>query len=654
MTRLPILAALLALPVSGWADTRRFALIAGANDGGADRVRLQYAVTDAEAFASVLSDLGGVPTSNQTLLVEPNADVLREAIGNLTSTVAVAEERGLRTEVVVYYSGHSDETGLLLGQQRYPYDELRADLKGIGADVQVVVLDSCASGAMVRTKGGVHRPAFLEDQSNDVEGVAYLMSASADESAQESDLVGASYFTHYLVSGMRGGADRTGDGRVTLDEAYAFAASETLKRTERTSVGPQHAIFDMNMKGHGGFVFTDLTQTTSSLVFDEAVAGRLFVRDGQGRLVAELQKGPERAVEVALKDGTYTVVLEQGEQRLEAVFDIGSAEHLLVTELQFAPIATESVAVRGPVAEAPPDRVQEVVAAPVPDLPPRYEDVPAQVGFLPRAGESAAQVGIVGTFAEHNRALQIGTIYTRADTLDGVQLALAFAHAETMNGAQLAIGANVATDASGVQAGLMNIATESAQGMQVGLVNTSRELDGFQVGLVNNAGTSRAFQVGLINHGGNGSGLQLGLVNVAADYDGGAVGLVTIHRNGYNHFFVNTGTANTVLLTGAWGGKHLYSVLQFGTRGFFAGPGLTGGVGAHVPLRERVYLDGDLTTGVQFAGDVSSITRFRVQPGWELTDRLGVQTGVVAEIDSGLGLAFRDMLRLGWTVGLRI
>lgn len=641
MRRLALTASLLALPLSGWADTRRFALIAGANDGGADRVQLQYAVTDARAFASVLSELGGVPSANQTLLVEPDAAVFREAIENLSTTVATAEDRGLRTEVVVYYSGHSDETGLLLGEQAYPYDALRADLKQIGADVQVVVLDSCASGAMVRTKGGVHRPAFLEDQSNDVEGVAYLMSASADESAQESDVVGASYFTHFLVSGLRGGADQTGDGRVTLDEAYAFASQETLRRTERTSVGAQHAIFDMNMKGHGGFVFTDLTQTTSSLVFDEAVAGRLFVRDIDGRLVAELTKGHDRAVSIALEDGSYTVVLEQGEARYEGDFHIREAEHLLVTELELSAFEGEQVARKG----------GALAAA---DLPRSH--LPFQTGGIAHTESVGLQVGFIGARAAHV-SVQAGILYADADRVHGAQMSALVTHADEVHGTQLSPLGNVTSgEMEGFQASVLNVATGPAKGMQLGVVNSAKEVDGVQTGLVNHSTRTRGLQLGLINAGGEGSGLQIGLVNVAREFEGGAVGLLNLHPQGYNHLFLNTGTKNTLLLTGSWGGKYLFSQVQFGTRGLFTGPSVTGGIGGHVPVREGIFVDTDLTFGGRFSKTTGNggIARWRVQPGWEINDHLAVLTGLTTEIDGSIAGSFSDRLRLGWTFGARL
>lgn len=39
---------------------RRFALIAGSNDGGKNRVKLRYATADALAFAEVMHEMGGI------------------------------------------------------------------------------------------------------------------------------------------------------------------------------------------------------------------------------------------------------------------------------------------------------------------------------------------------------------------------------------------------------------------------------------------------------------------------------------------------------------------------------------------------------------------------------------------------------------------
>jgi len=609
------------LPSLGWADTRRFALIAGANDGGDARTTLRYAVTDATAFGAVLESIGGVPPSNQTLLIEPNTEVLAEAIHNLAQTVAVAEERGMRTEVVFYYSGHSDEEGLLLGETRYDYPRLRADLEAIGADVRIAVLDSCASGALVRTKGGVQRPAFLEDRSNDVEGTAYLMSSSADEASQESDAIGASFFTHYLVSGMRGGADQSQDGRVTLDEAYRYATEQTLKRTERSSLGAQHATYSYKLGGHGDFVFTDLSATSSSLILDGSLEGQFFVRTDAGDLVAEVDTTEPRAVELALSPGLYTVVLQAKDKQYDAVFEIGEAEHLMASDLDYLEFQGELVSARGG-----PSMVAE--------LPKRDTRLQASL-FIARAGDARVQMGMVGVSSESHIGGQFALGYTEAQQLDGLQASVVFNQADELRGAQAA------------------------------LVNIGGQVDGVQLGAVNHAESARGLQLGLVNSGGDGGGLQVGLVNIARDYKGAAVGLITVHKKGYNHLFLNTGTMDPYMVSASWGSRYVYTSLQLGGKFKPGGvPSLALGAGAHLPI-QKFYIDGDLAGGYRFGGDFEGpVARLRVQPGLPLGDHLAIQTGVVFEaqaylqastrpgVDGDLSLAQLGRT-VGWTVGLR-
>ena len=134
-------------------------------------------------------------------------------------------------------------------------------------------------------------------------GHAFLTSSAETESAQESDRIRASYFTHYLISGFRGAADLSGDGRVTLNEAYQFAFSETLGRTVDTSGGAQHPSYDINLSGTGDVVMTDVRQTTATLVLGEDLDGRFFVRNDAQELVVELYKPFGRKIELGLEPG---------------------------------------------------------------------------------------------------------------------------------------------------------------------------------------------------------------------------------------------------------------------------------------------------------------------------------------------------------------
>jgi hypothetical protein len=300
----------LAAAVPAAAARQRFALVAGANDGGGQRPRLKYAVSDADRFARVLRDLGGVEPADAVLLKQPSLKELDDALAALGARMASARSaggEGVRIEVLLYYSGHADETGLLLAGDRYSYRTLRDRMDALPADVRIAVLDACASGAITRLKGGQSRPPFLVDASSSMRGHAFLTSSSAEETAQESDRIGASYFTHYLVSGLRGAADASGEGTVTLGEAYQFAFRETLGRTVETRGGAQHPSYDISLSGTGDVVMTDLRGTSAGLVLDEGLGGRCLVREaGQGPVV-ELLKVSGRRVELGLAPGRYEV-----------------------------------------------------------------------------------------------------------------------------------------------------------------------------------------------------------------------------------------------------------------------------------------------------------------------------------------------------------
>jgi hypothetical protein len=341
------------------ADTRlqRYALIVGANFGGADRPLLKYGVSDAERFARVMVDLGGVAPEHNMVLRQPKLRELLDAIDLLTRRVTdaarLAAPGTARTEVVIYYSGHADEKGLLLGEDRYSYRSLRDRLDQIPADVRIAVLDACASGAFTRIKGGTARAPFLVDQSATMRGHAFLTSSAATEVAQESDRIRASYFTHYLVSGLRGAADMSGDGRVSLNEAYQFAFSETLGRTVDSRGGAQHPSYDINMSGTGDVVMTDVRQMSATLVLAEDIDGRFFIRSASQELIAEVYKPLGRTVALGVEPGIYEVRVERDKTALVAKTTVVDGSRLVINRMQFGPTTLEPTRARGDVPAIP-------------------------------------------------------------------------------------------------------------------------------------------------------------------------------------------------------------------------------------------------------------------------------------------------------------
>jgi hypothetical protein len=319
---------------------RRFALILSSNDGGRDRAPLRFADTDATAVAEVLRSLGGLRSDDLLVVTGARRASLQSSFERIRGAIAQAAKAKARRELIVYYSGHSDEQGLLMGGERVSYRELRQWIDGTNAEVRIAILDSCASGALIRLRGGALRPSFLNDVSTNARGHAFLTSSSADEAAQESDRIGAAFFTHFLVSGLRGAADTSRDGLVTLAEAYQFAFHETLGRTEQTGAGPQHPAYDIQLAGTGDLVLTDLRANTANLVLDEKVAGRVYVRDTTGRLLVELRKEPTYPVQLGLGPGRYKVIVDADGRAFEASITLqeGKATRLGQPQLALAPL----------------------------------------------------------------------------------------------------------------------------------------------------------------------------------------------------------------------------------------------------------------------------------------------------------------------------
>ncbi|HQO23367.1 MAG TPA: caspase family protein [Spirochaetota bacterium] len=286
---------------------RRFAVVVGANDGGRYRTPLRFAVSDAASFMKVLKNMGSVYSDDAYLLYQPNRENLIAVLNDVYSKIVKVKRDYEKIEFVFYYSGHSDEDGLLLSSDSVSYLELKKTIEAIPADVRIAILDSCYSGSFTQMKGGRKRPPFMLDTAYNMKGNAFMTSSSRDEVSQESERIKGSFFTHYLVLGLRGAADVTQDKKITLNEAYQFAYRETLVRTEKTLGGAQHPNYHIQMTGTGDVVLTDISKGSAKLQFDENVEGRISIFTKENILMAEFSKVYGQSVLLSLDPGEYLV-----------------------------------------------------------------------------------------------------------------------------------------------------------------------------------------------------------------------------------------------------------------------------------------------------------------------------------------------------------
>ncbi|MBQ1824003.1 MAG: caspase family protein [Fibrobacter sp.] len=508
-----ILAAVTGAPAaqgSEQAVINRYIVAVSANYGGKGRPTLRYAESDAKSFVNVLKDMGGVQPQNIVFVKGPSVEKLRQEMDALDKKISQGKNNGGRSEVLVYYSGHADDKGLRLGEEIYSWKEFRKRIDGLSGDVKIAVIDACGSGAITRLKGGVAVPAFMVDKSSDMKGYAFITSSTQDESSQESDKLKGSFFTHSLVSGLRGAGDASGDGKVTLSEAYQFAFNETLQKTETTLGGAQHPSRDMNLAGTGDVVMTDLRSTSAGLDLDEDVDGRLFIRDENGALVAELYKKSGRAMSLGFPAGKYTVRMERPAEYKEATVTLQDNYRARLSQKQFAAVSAEKTTLRGSYEF----KRERTCAA--------GDTNQCSLDSLDRSGTSRTTFNIYDHDRKPRKGVQIGLLATRSeDYFIGSQLSLFVNSAnKDMRGLQVTGILNLAENVDGAQiSGTVNYA-ESFQGLQFGFVNwVNEKSDGVQIGYVNGAlDTLGSVQVGLVDLAQQ-ANVQVGFVDVVGSSD---------------------------------------------------------------------------------------------------------------------------------------
>ncbi|MDR3012950.1 MAG: caspase family protein [Chitinispirillales bacterium] len=580
-------------PVSYPRQIHRFLLVVGANNGGHGRSILRFAVTDAQSFASVLTEMGGVEERNKVFLSEPSVADMHGGFAAIEQKLNNPRYRNGRREIIVYYSGHADEQGLLLGQEVMRWSDLRNQVANLSADLKVAVVDACGSGAITRIKGGAFRPAFLSDASSDMTGYAFLTSSSADEVSQESDRLAGSFFTHALVSGLRGAADMTGSGTVTLSEAYQFAFNETLHSTQSTMGGAQHPSRDMNLTGTGDVVMTDLRHANSGLALDIELEGRFFIRDERGFLVAELYKAKGRAIELGLPTGIYSIYIEAG--WVAEGIRLEEGRKFLLTRDMLRSVRREQTITRGgddgsdgydgdstSTDYQPP--VPDDVAAIVDDGDDGYDSDSTSTDYQQSVPNDVAavvdddqKIDALDTqdvveiaerslldsacaaphrfngnfFATSNRpdnGIQLSLLGNLArEEFCGTQIAIGLNIAsKDMRGVQISAGMNVATGhlygtqlaniniaqrLSGVQAGTLNILTDSLDGVQGGAMNIAQDVSYAQGGTMNIARDVGYVQGGVMNIARDVGYAQGGVMNIARDVGYAQGGVMNIARN---------------------------------------------------------------------------------------------------------------------------
>ena len=629
----------------------RYAIYIGSNKGGKGREQLLYAGSDAQNFQKAMSEIGGVSESNSYVLIDPSKESIDSTLNEISRKITTSQSTAKRSEFIFYYSGHSDENSLLLGDTPYDYSALKAAITEVPSDIHVVILDSCYSGNFIRTKGGQKRKPFLIDDSSVVTGHAYLSSSSTNEYSQESDEIESSYFTNAMITGLRGAADASGDNKVTLNELYSYAFNDTLSKTEDSKAGPQHPNYNITLVGSGDLVLSDLSTGEAMLSLSKDAKGKFIIRNADGKLISEINKVAGQPIYMALPAAQYSAVIIDEYSTKQGYFVLEKDQIYVLDQNSLSTIKRKTNRVRGGDVEKYTDEDDgeilpiddlEALAAPEPEAEStsrgsrrRYTEENDMTDIISESSEikeeatkaeqiekaenyeamfypsnmsyfhfsavpgvsimgggkdySLVSLGILGATDQNVVAIQMSGLGNIVHkNVMGFQTAGLFNIAESVNGAQDAGLFNIANNVNGAQvSGLFNSANE-VNGVQVGgLFNVANEINGIQA-------------AGLFNVAKEVNGAQFGVINIAEENNGIALGVFNFIKNGMHHIGFS------------WDTNRMFDMyFQTGTKRLFMTFGMS------IPYNE--YLDEEIDpkdyTQVYYAG---LGTEFRF--GWSSLD----------------------------------
>jgi hypothetical protein len=537
---------------------RRFALIVSSNDGGITRSRLRYANQDARSFAAALQNLAGVSQSDMSQMADANRQKVLDKLKSIATTVQTA--RPERSQFIFYYSGHSDEEGLLLGNERISYAELKKLVAAVPVQTRIFILDSCSSGALTLSKGGTRQQPFLTGSTSQSEGYAIITSSSIDEFSQESDRLKGSFFTHFLLSGMRGAADANKDHLVTLSEVYQYAFQETLQNTARTKFGAQHPNYDFQLKGRGDVILTDLRVLSSKMVFGPGLDGDFYIKSQKGSIAAELTKKPGTRELLALEAGFYEVIRHAGERYSRALLELTENQTTHVDALPFSSVPSEAVRARGNL-----------------DIPEIYDSSILYFSLWPSSYDP--QSGRLRRYTNLHLSPLVGYI----PRLFGLGIGLAGHLSDEADGLVLSLGfAHNTGSFYGIQAALAMSSTDTLRGLQISGINSAQAVKGGQIGLINDSERLSGLQIGMLNVARNIEGFQMGLINIADTIEGFSLAPILYVRDGLLRSEIWTDSLGFLYLDIRSGTHYYYSGFHIGMNAKNRSAGLS--FGLRLPL----------------------------------------------------------------------
>lgn len=231
---------------------------------------LKFADKDAKAFAEFLKspNAGAVPDQNIALLTNEKAtrsNILKELVQLLS--------RSSKEDLVIFYfSGHGkndvfENSGYLLTYDTendneagtaISMDDIKSKIERCQAKMKLSYIDACHAGLFKSSgaKGtandnGEIIKAYIAGLTDASDGNVAFMASSARQQSLEDEKLGHGIFTHYLIKGLKGEADKEqkeaegyNDGIITVSEMQTYLSNKIQEATKYKQKPSVEGVYD--------------------------------------------------------------------------------------------------------------------------------------------------------------------------------------------------------------------------------------------------------------------------------------------------------------------------------------------------------------------------------------------------------------------------
>jgi hypothetical protein len=213
---------------------------------------LRYTDDDAYRMGIFLrSPEGGAVPANQLHLLIDEAASAKAILAALHKAADAAGESDM---LIFYFSGHGRENAFLPvdydGTNNLLYHErVREIIVSSRARHKIVIADACHAGGALAQRSSVVSALerYYTSLSNSHGGLALMLSSKGEEFSLEASGLRSGVYSHFLIKGASGEADKNADGVVTVREIHSFLFEKVHAYTAGTQSPLLLGAFDPNM-----------------------------------------------------------------------------------------------------------------------------------------------------------------------------------------------------------------------------------------------------------------------------------------------------------------------------------------------------------------------------------------------------------------------